>query len=70
MAKPSPEIAHRVAHMRGMAEQAWDRGCSSLHPHPRGAVPGGAGEKYKEPLAEAAPGQPVGQGQRRRPAPG
>ncbi len=54
MAEPSPDIAHRVAHMRGMPQQAWDRGLFFFHIRiPEPLYPKQRGEKYEEPLTEA-----------------
>ena len=54
MAEPSPDIAGRVAHMRGMAQGAWDRGRFFFYIRiPEPLYPAERGEKYEEPLAEA-----------------
>ncbi len=53
MAEALPDIAHRIAHMRGMAQRTWDRGefffyvriSEPPYPEERGA-------EYEEPLAE------------------
>jgi hypothetical protein len=53
MAEPSPDIAHRVRHMQGMARQAWDRGQFFFYIRiPEPLYPAERGEKYEEPLAE------------------
>ena len=54
MAEPAQEIAHRVAHMRGMAEQTWERGDFFFFIRiPEPLYPEERGEKYEEPIAEA-----------------
>ena len=54
MAEPSPDIAHRVAHMRRMAQLAWDDGEFFFYIRiPEPLYPQERGEKYEEPLAES-----------------
>lgn len=54
MAVPAPEIARRVAHMRGMAQRAWGEGQFFFYIRiPEPLYPEERGEKYEEPLAEA-----------------
>jgi len=53
MAEPSPEIADRVALMRGMAERAWNRGLFFFYIRiPEPLLPDERRTKYEEPLAE------------------
>jgi hypothetical protein len=54
MAKVPKAIAHRVAHMRGMAEQARERGLIFFYVRiPEPLYPAERGEKYEEPLDRA-----------------
>jgi hypothetical protein len=54
MAEPSQDIAHRVVHMRGMAQRIWDRGQFFFYIRiPEPLYPEERGEKYEEPIAEA-----------------
>ncbi len=73
MTEPSQDIAHRVAHMRGMAQRAWDRGRFFFYIRiPEPLYPEERVEKYEEPLAEvlraarlgkvAGGGQQLGEG--------
>lgn len=53
MPEPSPDIAPRVRHMRGVAQRVWDRGEFFFYVRiPEPLMPAGRGEKYEEPLAE------------------
>lgn len=54
MSEPAPEIVHRVAHMRTMAQRAWDRGLFFFYIRiPEPLSPDERGEKYEEPLTES-----------------
>jgi hypothetical protein len=54
MAKPRKDMAARVAHMRGMAEQARERGLIFFYVRiPESLGPGERMEKYEEPLDRA-----------------
>ena len=68
MAKPSPDIANRVAVMRDMAEDAATRGGHFVYVRiPEPLRPFDRGDKYEEPLAaalaEAGLGEVTGGGQ-------
>jgi hypothetical protein len=53
MADPSPEIANRVQHMQGMAEEAWDQGLFFFYIRiPEPLLPADRGMKYEDPLAD------------------
>lgn len=54
MPEPSPDIAARVRHMRGMAQRAWEDGEFFFYVRiPEPLKPFERGEKYEEPLTAA-----------------
>ncbi len=62
MAKPRPDMANRVRHMRGMARQAWDRGLFFFYIRiPEALTPHERGERYEDPLAEALAAAALGE---------
>jgi hypothetical protein len=54
MANPSADIAHRVAHMRGMAQRTWERGEFFFYIRiPEPLYPAERIDKYEVPIGKA-----------------